>query len=84
MIIAPSQSSCNQRSAFTKYVKTRINWSYKLGIESDIDYPMYFFDRFQTNNDQTRNIDIFCRLSIARTQCGNETEKTSDGEKSKL
>ena len=61
-----------------KVVNTQHFWTFDLGVQSDINVPIWILCIFSTNerqHDQNLNNDSFYRMPVTSTQCNIGTEK---------
>ena len=70
-----------ERSVFLKEVKNQNLWNFELGIQENINVPIWIIIGFQQQDiqdSQNLNNDTFCRLPVVSAQCIIGTEKYPD------
>ena len=77
----PTNLHYPERSVFMKEVNTQNFWTFELGTQEGVNFPIWVFVAFQQQDrqhDQTLNNDTFYRLPVTSAQCIIGTEKYPD------
>ena len=77
----PTSLHYPERSVFVKEVNTQNFWTFELGVQENINVPIWVFVAFQQmdrQNDQNLNKDTFYRMPVTSAQCIIGTEKYPD------
>ena len=78
---SPTEIEHPERSVFMKEVNTQNFWTFELGTQEGINFPIWIFVGFQQNDrqhDQNLNIDTFVRLPVISAQVVIGTERYPD------
>ena len=77
----PTNLHYPERSVFMKEVNTQNFWTFELGVQENINVPIWIFVAFQQmdrQNDQKLNNDTFYRMPVTSAQYIIGTEKYPD------
>ena len=77
----PTNLQYPERSVFMKEVNTQNFWTFELGVQENVNVPIWIFIAFQQmerQNDQNLNNDTFYRMPVTSAQCIIGTEKYPD------
>ena len=77
----PTELRYVERSVFVKQVNNQNVWNFELGIQENMNVPIWILIGFQQQDrqdSQNLNIDTFCRLPVVSAQCIIGTEKYPD------
>ena len=77
----PTQLYYPERSIFMKDVNTQKFWTFELGTQEGINFPIWIivgFQQMDRQNDQNLNNDTFDRLPVISAQCFIGTDKNPD------
>ena len=77
----PTNLQYPERSVFMKEVNTQNFWTFELGVQENVNVPIWTFIAFQQmerQNDQNLNNDTFYRMPVTSAQCIIGTEKYPD------
>ena len=78
---SPTEIEHPERSVFMKEVNTQNFWTFELGTQEGINFPIWIFVGFQQNDrqhDQNLNNDTFVRLPVISAQVVIGTERYPD------
>ena len=78
---SPKNLHYRERSVFMKEVNSHNFWTFELGVQPNVNVPMWVFGTFQQmdrQNDQNLNNDTFYRMPVTSSQCIIGTEKYPD------
>ena len=68
----PTNLHYPEKSVFKKEVNTQNFWTFELGVQENINVPIWVFVAFQQmdrQNDQNSNNDTFYRMPVTSAQC---------------
>ena len=80
-IKTPTNLHYPERSVFMKEVNTQNFWTFELGVQEDINVPIWIFVVFQQSDrqhDQNLNNDTFVRLPVISAHVVTGTERYPD------